>query len=124
MVTLSLALVQPSSIPEHGAVIAGPLHEAVEVLDHDLPQQLRVLDVQNRLPEEEPAGVLLASVLLVQVRQMLVHVGHVGPQQVEGPAWEVALLVGDAQLLELVELLGDVGIEEQGAGAGCDHCCN
>ena len=116
--------VVPSAILENGAVVACPLNEAVEVLHHDLPQQLRVIYVQDRLAKEEPATVSLGGVLLVQVGEVLEHVGHVRPQQVEGAGGEVTLLVGNSQLLKLVEVLGDVSVEQQRGGACCNDCSN
>ena len=103
-------LVVLPALQERVAVVAASLGEAVEVLDHDVPEQLGIVDVEHRLAHHEPAAEGLGLVLLVHQVHVLEHVRSLA-EQVERTVREVTSLVRDPQLFPLVELFGDIPIE-------------
>ena len=94
--------------------------EMIKVFDEDVFGKLFIIDYQDGLPGEEPAPDLLVLELLlpeesVRVDEVVLpHQGGLGVRAAEG---EGGLCVGDAPLLELVKVLGDIPVnvkEDQG----------
>ena len=74
-------------------------------------QDVDIVDIVHRLPHEKPAEDLLISVSVVALFQMVEQVLLL-LEDVEGTVRELRFHIGDAEVVEQIELFGDIVVHE------------
>ena len=83
----------------------------IEVLDLYQPEQVGIVDIERRFPEQESPEVSLILELLAEPG---VHgIDGVSPEEVVAAEWKASLDVGNAEGLPLTKLLGNISVEDE-----------